>query len=123
MTRSAPRPLTVLFVCEHGVFRSRVAAAFFDLHAPAQWRAASAGRDPGGTVETAARLLAGTPAATQLDTAAPRHVDAFVDADRVITIDCDLPGAIRWSLDHDDAEGVVAELRGRVQALVAELAR
>ena len=84
-----------------------MAAAFFDLHAPPEWRAGSAGRDPGGTVETAA----------------PRHVDAFVDADRVITIDCDLPGAIRWSLDHEDAEGVVAELRERVQPLVAELAR
>ena len=37
---------TILFVCEHGAFRSRIAAAYFNATGPAGWHAVSAGRDP-----------------------------------------------------------------------------
>ena len=37
---------TVVFVCEHGAFRSRIAAAFFNAASPSGWRGLSAGRDP-----------------------------------------------------------------------------
>jgi len=37
---------TVLFLCEHGAFRSRIASAFFNAASPSGWRGLSAGRDP-----------------------------------------------------------------------------
>ena len=87
---------TVLFVCEHGAFRSRIAAAYFNAAAPKGWRALSAGRDP--QAEVSARLeplLTGTPAAEHLESDPPRGVAAVL-SDRVIAIDCMLDGADLW---------------------------
>jgi len=64
----SPQARTVLFVCEHGVFRSRVAAALFNAMAPAGWRAASAGRVPEGELsDNARRVVADSAAAACLE--------------------------------------------------------
>jgi len=97
-----PTPRTVLFVCAHGAYRSRLAAAFFNAAAPTGWRAVSAGVDPQAAVSAAAiELAAGT--------AAEPH-------------DRGGPGADRWDL----VIGAVGpaqrdEIRARAEALAADL--
>src|SRR5204863_5274006 len=84
---------TILFVCEHGAFRSRIAAAYFNAAAPKGWRALSAGRDP--QAEVSARLeplLAGTAAAEHLENGPPRGGDAVLP-DHLIAIGCGAGGA------------------------------
>jgi len=110
---------TVLFVCEHGVFRSRVAAALYNATAPAGWQARSAGRLPEGVLsDNARRVVEGTPAAAWLEEGAARSIDSVAEPDQIIAIDCDLPDALRWSLDRADPEGVAEELRRLVLDLV-----
>ena len=78
---------TILFVCEHGAFRSCIAAAYFNAARPLGWRALSAGRDPQSTVSARlGPLLAGTAAAEYLETEAPRRAGDVI-ADRVIALD------------------------------------
>lgn len=117
---SRPPVRIVLFVCEHGVFRSRVAAALFNAMVPAGARAVSAGRMPEGKLsDNARRVLAGTPAAGLLEDGAARAIESVPQRDEIIAIDCDVPGALRWTLQHDDAEGVAEDLRQLVRDLVA----
>ncbi len=113
---------TVVFVCEHGAGKSRVAAALFGAAGPRGWRATSAGVTPQETVSVhAARLLAGDAAAEFLDPSPPRRV-APDAADVVVGIDCDLPGARRWKLAGEwPAERAREELRVLVAGLAAEL--
>src|SRR5438128_365425 len=88
---------TLLFVCEHSAFRSRIAAAYFNAAGPLGWRALSAGRDPQLTVNARlGTLLAGTAAAEHLETEAPRRAED-VTADRVIPVDCTQSGAEQWT--------------------------
>jgi hypothetical protein len=114
---------TVLFVCQHGAGRSRLAAAWFNHAAPNGWWATTAGVAPQQQVSAhAPRLLAGTAAEPALDHAPPRPLSAVAGPDLVITIDCAVPGATRWDLlasDFDDA--MCTELRDRVDALVQTL--
>lgn len=113
---------TLLFICEHGVFRSRVAAALFNSAAPAGWRAVSAGRAPEGELsDNARRVIADSPAATHLEEGAARSVGSFPSPGRIIAIDCDVPGAEHWSLDREDPDGVAEDLRRRVADLIALL--
>ena len=108
---------TVLFVCEHGALRSRIASAFFNAAAPTGWRALSAGRDP--QAEASSRLgplLADTVAAEHLDTEAPRSVDG-IHADRVIAIDCTVHEAEPWITHTESDEALRDELAGRVERL------
>jgi protein-tyrosine-phosphatase len=112
---------TVLFVCEHGAFRSRIAAAYFNAAAPKGWRALSAGKDP--QAETSVRLgplLAGTGAAEHLETEPLRRLDA-VAADRVIALDCTVDGAERWANDAESDPALRDEIAGRVEHLVRQL--
>lgn len=112
---------TVLFVCEHGALRSRLAAAWFSARAPSGWRATSAGLQPDETVSPhAARLLAGTPAEAGLDRSPP---SAIPPASAIlVAIDCALPGAIRWDLTaRQPGDAMRDEIADRVQALIAEL--
>ena len=112
---------TVLFVCEHGAFRSRIAAAYFNAAAPKGWRAVSAGRDP--QAEVSARLeplLAGTAAAEHLENGPPRGVDA-VRPDRVIAIDCVLDGAERWVVEGKVDQALRDEIADRTRSLAREL--
>lgn len=117
--RTSPLARTILFVCEHGVFRSRVAAALFNSMAPAGWRAASAGRLPEGALsDNARRVVAGSAAAACLEEGAARPIESFPQPEQIIAIDCDLPDAIRWTLDHEDPDGVARDLRRLVHDLV-----
>jgi hypothetical protein len=64
---------------------SRIAAAWFNLMAPATWSATSAGLEPQAELGlNARRLLAGTPAEPLLDRAPPRPMSAVSKPDRVV---------------------------------------
>jgi protein-tyrosine-phosphatase len=90
---------TVLFVCAHGAYRSRLAAAFFNAAAPDGWHAVSAGQEPQEHMSDAAiRLAAGTAAEPHLATDRPHGLGDHPGADRLVAIDCDVPGAERWTL-------------------------
>ena len=109
---------TILFVCEHGVFRSRVAAALFNALAPDGWRAVSAGRFPEGELsDNARRVLSGSTAEGCLEEGEAKSIESFSQADQIIAIDCDVPGASVWTLQHADPDGVAADLRRRVHDL------
>ena len=113
---------TVVFVCEHGAFRSRIAAAYFNAEAPAGWRALSAGRDP--QAEASARLgplLAGTAAAEHLESGPPRGLIG-VESDYVIAIDCTVDGAERWVITAQSDQPLRDEIAGRIERLKRELA-
>ena len=114
---------TVLFVCPHGAGKSRMAAAFFNQRAPAGWRATSAGQEPQETLGTnAVRLLAGTAAEPFLDRELPRPIAAVEASARIVAIDCDVPGAERWTLTNQRFdEALRDELRGRVATLARAL--
>ncbi|MBA3376324.1 MAG: hypothetical protein H0U00_11035 [Actinobacteria bacterium] len=103
------------------MFRSRVAAAYFNSIAPAGWRAASAGRLPEGDLsDNARRVVANGAAAAYLEEGTARPVEAFVGPEQIIAIDCDVPGAVRWTLSHEDPTGIAEELRCRVHELVED---
>ena len=112
---------TVLFVCAHGAYRSRLAAAFFNAAAPAGWRAASAGQEPQAAMsDAAARLAAGTPAEPHLELDRPRAIREIPAPDRLVSIDCDVPGAERWTLA---TAPVGPEQRDEIARLAGRLAR
>lgn len=111
-----------MFVCEHGAFRSRIAAAFFNESAPPGWSARSAGVTP--QTEVSARLgplMEGTPAATFVDYGAPR---SFTDlsGERTIAIDTDVAGADIWRTGGDAPQSN-AEIRDEIRDQVVRLAR
>ena len=113
------------FVCQHGAFRSRLAAAFFNAAAPAGWHAVSAGVTPQSEVSVRLLpLLAGSEAEAFIDTEAPRPVDA-VKGIRTISIDADVPGAEAWRTGGASAsdEEIRDEIRSLVHDLVASLPR
>ena len=114
-------PKTVLFVCEHGALRSRIAAAYFNAAPAPGWRAQSAGREPQAEISSALEtLLAGTAALEVLERDAPRTVSA--DAARTIAIDCDEPADETWVLRRREADaGMRDELHERVAVLAAAL--
>jgi len=114
---------TVVFVCEHGAFRSRIAAAYFNAAPPKGWRATSAGRDP--QAEPSARLgslLAGTAAAGHVETEPPPSL-LEVDAARLIAIDCSVEEADVWHTTAGSDEALRDELSRRIALLVRELER
>ncbi|MGH2559985.1 MAG: hypothetical protein ACRDJH_13035 [Thermomicrobiales bacterium] len=110
---------TVLFVCLHGAARSRMAAAFFNAVAADGWLATSAGLDAQDSVSAnAVRLLAGSHAEALLDHAPPVPFAAVPTPDRVVAIDCAVPGAVRWNLRHQEVnEAMRDEIRDRAEAL------
>jgi protein-tyrosine-phosphatase len=114
----------VLFVCEHGALRSRLAEAFFNQVAPAGWRATSAGLDPQeGISASAVRLATNEGVEELLDLAAPRAVSSVPEAHLVVAVDCELPGAVPWLLEHRVVdEALATELRARAERLAGELA-
>jgi protein-tyrosine-phosphatase len=111
---------TVVFVCQHGAFRSRMAAAYFNAARPVGWRAVSAGLTPQSEVSTRLMpLLAGTDAASFADLDAPRPFDPAA-ADRVITIDEPIAGVERWRTGGTDVE-VRDQIEDHVRRLLAEV--
>ncbi len=114
---------TVLFVCPHGAGKSRMAAAFFNRLAPADWRATSAGQEPGPAVSPhAIRLLVGTDAEALPDRAPPRPIIGVPSPARTVAIDCDVSGADRWDRRHQEVgKARRDELRARARTLAREL--
>jgi len=113
---------TVVFVCEHGAFRSRIAAAYFNAAAAPGWGALSAVREP--QAEASPRLgplLAGRGAAQHLETAPPSHLEA-VHADRLIAIDCAVRGRRTLVTNSQSDQALCDEIAGRVEGLVREIA-
>jgi len=114
---------TVLFVCAHGAYRSRIAAAFFNAAAPPGWSAASAGLEPQDTVSDAAvRLAAGTAAEAHLEQDPPHSLAEHPAADRIVAIDCEVPGAERWTLAVTQiGRAQRDEIQARAERLASEL--
>ena len=114
----------VLFVCPHGAGKSRMAAAFFNAHAPAGWSATTAGLEPQGQVSVhAPRLLAGTAAEAHLDTALPRPIGAVTDPARVVAIDCAVDGAESWELEQTVFDELMRdEIAELVRILIQQVA-
>jgi hypothetical protein len=115
----------VVFVCEHGAKKSRLAAALFNSVAPPGWRATSVGLQPQAALSVhAERMIAGTEAEAWLDRGPPRGMTAVEDPARVITIDCAVDGAVRWDLvGQRNDSAMLDELRAHVLRLVADLGR
>ena len=114
----------IVFVCEHGAFRSRIAAAYFNASVPRDWSAVSAGVTPQTEVSTrVGPLMAGTAAAAFVDAKSPRPLSE-VSGERTIAIDTDVAGAETWHVaggtPGSDAE-VRDEIRSRVMSLVRDL--
>jgi arsenate reductase (thioredoxin) len=124
-TEVAAMDEVVVFVCEHGAKKSRLAAALFDDVAPVGWRATSVGLRPQAALSVhAERLVAGTGAEAWLDRDPPRGMSAVEDPARVIAIDCDAAGATRWDLVcQQDDPAMLDELREHVRRLAADLHR
>jgi protein-tyrosine-phosphatase len=117
---------TVVFVCAHGAARSRLAAAWFNADAPPGWHATTAaGEEPAQSLNPrVGPLLAGTSAHDHLDHRPPRPLAATGDTDVVVAIDCDVPGALRWTLRATDIDDAMRdELRERVATLSRSLTR
>lgn len=128
----------VVFVCPHGIGKSRMAAALFEAGVRDQglegWSATTAaGEEPGVALSGhAVRLLAGSPAEGFLQPGPgvllsdlPRPSDA--DRVLVIGIDVDPPDSGRvdrgWRLEtRDPDERMRAEISAYVSRLVKELA-
>jgi protein-tyrosine-phosphatase len=111
---------TVVFVCQHGAGKSRVAAAWFATMAPPGWRAASAGLTPQATVSPHAAGMIGD-AAEHLDTTRPKAL-TDVAGELLVGIDCVLPAARHWRLAAEWPDPATAsELRLLATALADEL--
>lgn len=123
MTDIEPSTNLVLFVCTHGAGKSRMAAAFFNAHAPAGWSATTAGLEPQDQVSLhAPRLLAGTSAEPHLDGAVPRPIAAVAGPARTVAIDCAVAGADSWRLEQGVFdEAMRDEIASRVSVLIEEL--
>ena len=115
---------TIQFVCEHGAFRCRIAAAYFDALAPEGWTATTGGVTP--QAEISDRLLPtlqGTDAAQAVDTSAPRLAREGV-AQRTISIDTSLPFADEaWQTTEEGESLTDDELREQIRLGVERLIR
>ncbi|MEX2548303.1 MAG: hypothetical protein WD830_11030 [Chloroflexota bacterium] len=118
-----PADKQIVFVCEHGALRSRIAAAYFNAAAPVGWSAVSAGVTPQDAVSPRLEpLMAGTGVEEFVDAAPPRHLSS-ASASRVAAIDIDVSGVDMWRTDPTTAdEGLRDDIRDRVARLVAEVA-
>lgn len=100
-----------------------MAAAFFNRVAPDGWRAISAGQEPADAVNPdVVRLLDGSPVEALLDRESPRPITAVPTRERIIAIDCDVPGAARWDLRTQEiTDPMRDELQERAEALAREV--
>lgn len=119
--QSADPQRTIQFVCEHGAFRCRIAAAYFDALAPQGWSATTGGVTPQDEIsERLLPALDGTEAAPFVDTSAPRAAREGV-AVRTIVIDADLPAADEVWQTSDGEPLPEEELRERIKRGVERL--
>ena len=112
---------TIQFVCEHGAFRCRIAAAYFDALAPEGWSATTGGVTPQDEIsERLLPTLDGTEAAPFVDKSAPRAAREGVAA-RTITIDAALPAADEAWRTSDGEALTDDELREQIKRGVERL--
>ncbi len=117
---------TIQFVCQHGAFRCRIAAAYFDALAPDGWSATTGGVTPQKEVsDRLAPTLEGTEAEPFADLSAPRAAREGV-ASRTISIDAELPFADdAWQTAADGESLTDDQLREQirlgVERLIADL--
>ena len=114
----------VVFVCQHGGFRSRMAAAYFNAVAPTGWSATSAGVTPQSLVSDRVRpMLEGTEAEQFIDESPPRAIDSQGRGSVTVAIDAEVPGAEVWRTSDEPRtdEEIRDEVRRRVEALVGSL--
>lgn len=120
---------TILFVCEHNLARSQMAAAFAQHHAGERVRVRSAGPRPAGRLNPLVE-----PAMAEkgiiLKDPYPAGItdDVLHAADVIVEIGCELPDVparrhIRWEVvdPHGQAMDVVRRARDAVEALVVDL--
>ena len=126
---------TVLFVCVHNAGRSQMAAGYLQALAGDRVEVLSAGSEPKDQVNPVA-VTAMAEEGIDLAGGTPKllTVDAVKESDVVITMGCGdacpiFPGKRYedWQLDDPAGQGIDAvrpirdEIRGRVEALIAEL--
>jgi arsenate reductase len=126
---------TVLFVCVHNAGRSQMAAGYLQALGGDRVEVRSAGSEPGHEVNPVA-VQAMAEEGIDIAGNAPKllTVDAVRESDVVITMGCGdacpiFPGKRYedWELDDPAGQGIEAvrpirdEIRGRVEALLAEL--
>ena len=112
----------VVFVCEHGAFRSRIAAAYFNSAAPLGWSALSAGVTPQtGVSPRLVPLMTGTGVEEHVDEGPPCSLIGLPAA-RVIAIDVVVPGVETWRTTNATTDVELRdEINERVARLVAEV--
>ena len=128
-------PPSVLFVCVHNAGRSQMAAAFLAYLSDGRVEVRSAGSAPAESVNPAA-VEAMAEVGIDISAAAPKILtpEAVQNSDVVVTMGCGdacpfYPGTRYedWELEDPAGKGVEAvrpirdEIRGRVEALIAEL--
>jgi hypothetical protein len=99
-----------------------LAAAYFNAAAPSGWHATTAGQDPAAGINPLTlQLMKGSAAEPYLDVDPPRPLAAVTNPDRIVAIDCQVPGAEQWNLVHQEmGEALRDELARRVNALTLE---
>ncbi|MCU6479027.1 arsenate reductase ArsC [Arthrobacter sp. A2-55] len=133
-TETLKKP-SVLFVCVHNAGRSQMAAAYLTTLSNGAIEVRSAGSEPAGSVNPAA-VAAMAEEGIDMSTEIPKvlTVEAVKESDVVITMGCGdtcpiFPGKRYedWELEDPAGQGVEAvrpirdEIKGRIQALIAEL--
>jgi hypothetical protein len=125
-SEEVPVPATVLFVCQHGAGKSRMAAAWFNTDPPPGWRATSAGVEPQTSVSLhAPRLLAGTVAEATLDRTRPSRpavrggIDTALIAAGVIAAAVLAVSAISTDPETTPAAATSCEVRQRTEKFPA----
>lgn len=132
----APATPTVLFVCVHNAGRSQMAAGYLQHLAGDRVTVLSAGSEPKDQINPAA-VQAMAEEGIDIAHNVPKvlTVQSVVDSDVVITMGCGdacpiYPGKRYedWALEDPAGQGIEAvrairdEIRGRVEALIAEIA-
>lgn len=123
--------MNVLFLCTHGGAKSVMAASYFNRlaeeHALPYTAIAASAEDPYDRVpDPVAGLMERDGFDVRAFTPRPVEEGDVSDANRIITIGCELPGANaeRWDdvpQASEDLEGSAAAIRRHVETLVAEL--
>ena len=126
-SKSSDPSKTIQFVCQHGAFRCRIAAAYFDALAPEGWSSTTGGVTPQEEVsDRLAPTLSGTDAEPFANYAAPRPAREGV-AMRTIVIDAELPMADEaWQTSEGESltdDEVREQIRKGVEKLVRDLPR
>lgn len=121
----------VLFVCLANAGRSQMAEAFFNNYAQGQARAASAGMQPGATLNPGV-VAAMAEVGIDISQQRPKLLtpEMLEQADRVITMGCDVPGvcpapvdAVAWDLEAPVGKPIeeIRRIRDEVEARVLQL--